>query len=146
MTSSPSWAGCRTWADIHLVEVLHLVPVTKPGLFVLAGLDDEDLVVGKHLCETVGENLPHSNVQLVHLHLLFITLHLHILISAWVLFHIQLPDKPESRPCSQTDKKKNTLQSICWKKTSKALILKGKWSDQTCPRIKLHYHFKVSSL
>lgn len=70
------------FVELHLVEVLHLVPVTKPGLFVLAGLNDEDLVVGKHLCETVGENFPHSNIQLVHLQLLFVTLHLHIFISA----------------------------------------------------------------
>lgn len=72
----------KSVADVHLVKVLHLVPVTKPGLFVLVGLDDKHLIVGKHLCEAVGENLPHSDVQLVHLQLLFITLHLYILVRA----------------------------------------------------------------
>lgn len=79
----------------HLVKVLHLVPVTKPGLLVLAGLDNEDLVIGEHLSETIGEDFPYTNVQLVHLHLLLITLHLHISISTRVLFHIQLLEKKQ---------------------------------------------------
>lgn len=62
-------------AKHHLVIVLHLVSVAKPGLFVLAGLNDKHLIVREHLRETVGKDLSHPNVQLMHFHLLFITLH-----------------------------------------------------------------------
>lgn len=46
----------------YLVEVLHLVTVAEPGLFILAGLDDKDLVVSEHLGEAIGEDLPDTNV------------------------------------------------------------------------------------
>lgn len=65
----------RTLAKYYLVKVLHLVSVAEPGLFVLAGLNDEHLIVGEHLREAVGEDLSHPNVQLMRFHLIFIALH-----------------------------------------------------------------------
>lgn len=52
---------------LYLVKVLHLVSISEPGLFVLARLDDKNLVVCEHLGESVGEDLAHLNVELVHL-------------------------------------------------------------------------------
>lgn len=52
---------------LYLVKVLHLVSIGEPRLFVVAWLDDKHLVVCKHLCKSVGEDLTHLDVELVHL-------------------------------------------------------------------------------
>lgn len=128
----------------HLVKVLHLVPVTEPGLLVLVGLDDEDLVIGEHLSKTIGEDLPYTNVQLVHLHLLLITLHLHIFISTRVLFHIQLLEKNREQ-LMLTGRKRSTAKHLL-ENNFKILILKEKGPKWACPELKLHYHFAIISL
>lgn len=46
----------------HFIKVLHLFPIGKPGLLVLAGLNDKHLIICKHLSKTVCENFPDLNV------------------------------------------------------------------------------------
>lgn len=80
--------NCTT--TTHLVKVLHLVSVGEPGLFVVAWLDDEHLVVGKHLRESVGEDLAHLDVELVHLQLFLVALSPRIFVAAGIISHLQL--------------------------------------------------------
>lgn len=56
----------------------------------MARLDDKHLVVCEHLGESVGKDLAHLDINLMHLQLLLVTLNPHILIAAGILSHLQL--------------------------------------------------------
>lgn len=57
--------GTRIHGYLYFVKVLHLLPVCQPRLHVGGSLDDESLVVCKHLREAVGKNLAELHVQFV---------------------------------------------------------------------------------
>lgn len=61
------WAIDKLSTALYLVKVLHLVSIGEPRLFVMARLDDKHLVVCKHLGKSVGADLAHLDVELVHL-------------------------------------------------------------------------------
>lgn len=81
---------------LYLIEVLHLVSIGEPRLFVVARLDDKHLVVCEHLGETVGADLAHLDVELVHLQLLLVAMKAAVLIAAGVVSRLQLMRKSNS--------------------------------------------------
>lgn len=70
----------QTHGYLYFVKVLHLFPVCQPGLHVGGSLDDESLVVCKHLREAVGKNLAELHVQFVVPQLQLLTRQLPILL------------------------------------------------------------------
>lgn len=82
---------------LYLIKVLHLVSIGEPRLFVVARLDDKHLVVCEHLGESVGADLAHLDVELVHLQLLLIAMEAAVLIAAGVVPRLQLMHESNSR-------------------------------------------------
>lgn len=70
----------RIYGYLYFVKVLHLFPVCQPRLHVRSSLNDESLVVCKHLREAVGKNLPKLHVKFVVPQLHFLTGHFPILL------------------------------------------------------------------
>lgn len=66
MQSLPHATSCKALCLpsglTHFIKVLHLLPVAEPGLLILAGLDDEHFIIGKHLGKAIGKNFPDLNV------------------------------------------------------------------------------------
>lgn len=62
---SPFYMETQIHGYLYFVKVLHLFPVCQPRLHVGGSLDDESLVVCKHLREAVGKNLAELHVQFV---------------------------------------------------------------------------------
>lgn len=81
---------------LYLIKVLHLVAIGEPRLFVVARLDDKHLVVCEHLRESVGTDLAHLDVELVHLQLLLVAMKTAVLIAAGIVSRLQLMRKSNS--------------------------------------------------
>ena len=52
----------QDYINTYFIKILHLLPVGKPGLLILAGLNDKHLIICKHLSETICKNFPDLNV------------------------------------------------------------------------------------
>lgn len=85
-----NWDINKQSATLYLVKVLHLVSIVEPRLFIVTRLNDKHLVVCKHLCKSVSEDLAHLDVKLMHLELVLITLKPRIFMAAGILSHLQL--------------------------------------------------------